>query len=237
MTFHGGCGRSHERGREGGHERGQEGGHGRGLTPGGALVAGLTGGIASGKSTVLRFFQDAGAVTLDADETVHQLEEPGEPVYEEIVAEFGPGFVLPDGRLDRRALGRLVFSEPSVRERLDRIVHPQVIERLKREITAARERGTPLLVVDVPLLFEVGFDKFVDRTVVVSVPESVQLRRLMERDGLDEASARERLAAQWPLAEKVRRADHVIDNGGTAEETRAQVFELVRKWKAEGYWV
>ncbi|MBE3578235.1 MAG: bifunctional DNA-formamidopyrimidine glycosylase/DNA-(apurinic or apyrimidinic site) lyase [Limnochordales bacterium] len=214
-------------------EDGRGSGGGGGNNSGSTLVIGLTGGIASGKSTVLRLFREAGAETLDADEIVHRLEQPGEPVYEEIVAEFGREFVRPDGSLDRQALGRVIFADPRARERLNRIVHPRVIEKLQEEIAAARARGTPLVVVDVPLLFEVGFDRDVDRTVVVKVPAAVQLRRLMERDGLDETSARQRLEAQWPLAEKVRRADYVIDNSGTVDETRAQVWELVQRLKVE----
>lgn len=187
------------------------------------LRIGLTGGIASGKSTVSRMLRELGAPVIDADAIVHALQEPGGPAYGPIVAAFGPSVVGPDGRLDRRALARQVFADPDCRRRLEAIVHPLVAAEMERELAAYARAGRPAVVLDVPLLFEAGLDRQVDQIWVVYVDPETQVRRLRERDGLTEAEARQRLAAQWPLNEKAARAHVVIDNRGDLAATRAQV--------------
>ncbi|MFO7172265.1 MAG: dephospho-CoA kinase [Bacillota bacterium] len=187
------------------------------------LRIGLTGGIASGKSTVSRMLRDLGAPVIDADAIVHALQEPGGPAYGPIVEAFGPSVVGPDGRLDRRALARRVFADPDCRRRLEAIVHPLVAAEMERQLLAYARAGRPAAVLDIPLLFEAGLDRQVDQIWVVYVDPETQLRRLQERDGLTEAEARQRLAAQWPLDEKVARAHVVIDNRGDLAATRAQV--------------
>lgn len=187
------------------------------------FLIGLTGGIASGKSTVGRMLRDLGAPVFDADALVREVQEPGEPVFAAIVAEFGPEVVGPDGRLDRKALGARVFADAEQRRRLERIVHPAVRERMWARIAVARDRGEPAAVIDSPLLIEAGLHQQMDQVWVVYVDDDTQLRRLMERDGYTAAEAQQRIAAQMPLAEKVRLAHVVIDNRGSLESTRAQV--------------
>lgn len=194
-------------------------------------VLGLTGGIATGKSVVAGFFRELGAAVVDADRLAHEVTDPGQPALEEIVRAFGPGVLTADGRLDRAALGRLVFADVGARRRLEAIVHPRVRERLREAVDRLKGAGPPLIVLEIPLLFETGEEllPLLDRVLVVTAPEAVQLRRLQERNRLSEAEARARMAAQMPLSEKVRRADYVVENGGALEETRRQV---VRVWEA-----
>lgn len=194
-------------------------------------VLGLTGGIATGKSLVAGFFREMGAAVVDADELAHQVTAPGEPALEEIRQVFGPGVFTPEGELDRRALGRLVFTDPAKRRELEGIVHPRVRQRLEEAVARFKAAGAPLIVLEIPLLFETGEPllRLIDRVVVVTAPEAVQLQRLQARNGLSETEARARMAAQMPLAEKVKRAHYVVDNGGTPEETRRQVEQI---WEA-----
>ena len=193
-------------------------------------LLGLTGGIATGKSTAARFFLEAGARVVDADALARRVVEAGRPALGEIRATFGPGVLRPDGSLDREALGKLVFRDPEARGRLNAIVHPRVAEEAAREIDAHRARDPGALVVyDVPLLFEEGLEGRFDAVAVVYAPRGEQLRRLMARDGLAEEAARARLAAQMDIEEKARRADFLLDNRGPAEELGRQVRELVAR--------
>ncbi|BDG61015.1 dephospho-CoA kinase [Caldinitratiruptor microaerophilus] len=191
--------------------------------PGKVLRIGLTGGIASGKSTVVAILRELGAAVVDADRIVHAVEARGGEAYGPIVAAFGPGVVGPDGELDRAALARRVFSDPEARRRLEAIVHPIVRRRMAEEVEAAARAGARAVVLDIPLLFETGYQAHVDQVWVVYVDPPTQLRRLVARDGLDEAEARRRIDAQMPLEEKRRLADVVIDNRGDPAATRAQV--------------
>lgn len=190
---------------------------------------GLTGGIASGKSTVAAMLRDLGAPVVDADAIVHRLQAPGGPAYGPIVAAFGPGVVAPDGTLDRRALAARVFADPEARRRLEAIVHPLVRQEMAAAVAALRQAGAPVAVLDVPLLVEGGLYRTVDEVWVVYVDPDTQVRRLMARSGLTEAEARRRIAAQMPLDEKVRYAHVVIDNRGSLAETRAQVERAWRR--------
>lgn len=205
-----------------------------------SVILGLSGGIGSGKSTVSRMLEALGAVVIDADRIVRELQAPGSPVLDEIVRAFGTGVLDADGALDRDALGEVVFRDPEARGRLNAIVHPRVGVLMVRRAAAARDAGAKLVVLDIPLLFEVkrsgtgnaGLYQF-DATVVVWAPREVQIRRQMERDGCDRAEAERRVAAQMPLDEKKAMADHVIDNSGTLAETERQVRALWRELLGE----
>ena len=191
------------------------------------LKVGLTGGIASGKSTVSEAFARLGAKVLDADEVAREVVLPGKPAWTKLRHTFGSEFFHPDGRLNRSKLRRLVFADPEQRSRLNAIVHPEVMREIDfrfEQLTSSAEHAVVL--VDVPLLLEVeAADRF-DRVVVVYVNETVQLDRLMERDGLSAEEASQALSTQIPLRDKVKQADFVIDNSGTLEETQAQVEKM-----------
>ncbi len=187
------------------------------------LLIGLTGGIASGKSSVSQILRDMGATVIDSDANVRELQEPGQPVFQAIVAAFGPPVVGADGRLDRQALGDLVFRDAAERRRLEQIVHPAVRQRMWEQVAAARAQGLPAVVIDVPLLIEVGLHQQMDQIWVVYVDPQTQLSRLQRRDGAGEEEARRRVAAQMPLAEKVKLAHLVVDNNGSLTATREQV--------------
>ena len=191
------------------------------------LKVGLTGGIASGKSTVSEAFARLGAKVLDADEVAREVVLPGKPAWTKLRHTFGSEFFHPDGRLNRSKLRRLVFADPEQRSRLNAIVHPEVMREIDfrfEQLTSSAEHAVVL--VDVPLLLEVeAADRF-DRVVVVYVNETVQLDRLMERDGLSAEEASQALSTQIPLRDKVKQADFVIDNSGTLEETQAQVQKV-----------
>lgn len=191
-------------------------------------VAGITGGIATGKSTVAAMFEARGATRIDADALAHEAVAPGGPAYHQVVASFGERFVRPDGTLDRRALGALVFRDPDARRRLEAIIHPFVIQAIQDQVEALRRSPAPppLVVVEIPLLFEVGLEGLVDRTIVVSSEQGTQLQRLTTRTGVPPEEALLRVQAQMPLAEKERRADFVIRNDGSLEALREQVARV-----------
>lgn len=195
-------------------------------------VYGLTGGIASGKSTVARTLRALGATVVDADQLSREVVSPGKPAYAEIRQRW-PEVFGPDGVLDRKALGDVVFASAAARAELNALTHPRIAEESARLVQEAAQKGEPLAYYEAALILENGLEEALDGVIVVSVPEAVQLSRLRERDGLSEARARARIAAQLPLAEKVRRATHVIDNGGTPEETRAAVERLHRALLAD----
>ena len=188
-------------------------------------LIGLTGGVGSGKSTAAEMFRQLGADVFDADDGAHAAYEPGSAGFDEVVGEFGPEYVR-DGAIDRKRLGELVFSDENARHRLNAIVHPLVREWMAARTAEAAERGAEVVVQDVPLLFENGLERLYSSVVLVYVPESVQLQRLVEGRGLSEERARAVIASQMPIEQKRRRAHHVIDNSGSREETRKQVAEL-----------
>lgn len=198
------------------------------------LLVGLTGGIATGKSTVAAMFRALGCEVIDADQLAREVVEPGEPALEEIVAEFGPGILQADGRLDRGALGALVFGDPVRRRRLEAITHPRIRQRLAQRLAALAAAGfRGVVIFDAPLLVETGAAAMMDRLVVVVADEATQLARLMARDGLSREQARERLRSQLPLAEKVRHAHYVIDNSGDLAVTAARVREVYQALLAD----
>ncbi len=184
------------------------------------FIIGLTGNIACGKSTVRGMLQEHGAATLDADALVHEFYLPDDPVFRAVVDAFGGDIVAPDGTLDRRALGRKVFGDPAALARLEGLTHPAVIERTWQWVA---RQTTPVVVVDAVKLIEAGIVDGCDALWVVTCPPDEERRRLMTRPGMTDAEADRRLAAQAPEAEKVARADVVIDNGGSRDATRAQI--------------
>lgn len=188
-------------------------------------VIGLTGGIASGKSTVSAYLRQLGAAVIDADVLARAVVEPGAEAYGEVVAAFGPEVLHPDGSLNREALGRIVFADAAARLKLEQIIHPAVRRRMQSELQAAREAGATVAVLDIPLLFESGLQHLADQIWVVWVDEATQLQRLMKRNGYSETDARQRLASQWPLDRKRALADVVIDNSGSLGATHRQVAE------------
>ena len=181
---------------------------------------GLTGGIASGKSTVAALFVELGAGLVDTDAVARDLVEPGSPALAEIRREFGSDVIDAEGGLDRRRMRSLVFADPARRRALERILHPAIRSR-SLELAAASD--APYVIIAVPLLVETGFAEHVDRVLVVDCPESLQLERLVQRDGVTLDEARAMLSAQVARSERVAAADDLIDNGGSLGATREQV--------------
>lgn len=191
------------------------------------LVVGLTGGIASGKSTVSQMIEEAGVPVICLDELSHEAVRPGKPALADIRREFGEQVIGENGELDRTSMAEVVFKDERKRKVLESIIHPRVAEEKAERITALEKQGHKVVVVDVPLLYEVHWDRHCDLVVVVYTPREDQERRLVIRDGLSLEEARLRLDAQMPIEEKKRRADLVIDNSGTKGQTRAQVEQVL----------
>jgi len=189
-------------------------------------LIGLTGGAGSGKSTVAAMFRELGATIVDADEASHAVYEPGTPGFREVVEAFGDEYVRDDGRIDRAKLGELVFKNPDARKKLNAIVHPLVRQWMAERTAEAVEGGAEVVIQDVPLLFENGLQGLFSSTILVFADAETQLSRLTEERGLSLERARSMLASQMPIDEKRALADHIIDNGGTRDETRRQVEEL-----------
>jgi dephospho-CoA kinase len=188
------------------------------------LLAGLTGGIASGKSTVSNMLRGLGAEIIDADLLAREVVEPGQPAWHEIVAEFGRDVVSPDRTLDRKKLGAIVFANPERRKRLEAITHPAIRARFQARLGELAARGfAGIAFYDAAILIEALGHEDMDRLVVVVTDEGTQAARLRGRDGTDDAEGRRKIASQMPLAEKAKLADYVIDNSGDREATAEQV--------------
>jgi len=201
-----------------------------------ARTIGLSGGIGSGKSTVSRMLQELGAALIDADAIVHELQAPGTPLLAEIRDAFGGSILDAAGALDRKALGAIVFADPDARALLGQLVHPRVGEEMVQRSRAAVAAGNPLIVLDIPLLFEgraagtgTSARMSYDSTLLVWVPQAVQLSRTMARDRCSREEAQARIDAQMPLDEKRELADAVIDNAGALAETQRQVEAFFRE--------
>src|SRR6476661_4056767 len=190
------------------------------------MRVGLTGGVASGKSTVSAALRELGAVVIDADQLARDVVAKGTPGLEAVVAEFGEELLTPEGDLDRPAMARLVFHDESARRRLEGIVHPLVYEKVHELETRAPEGA--LVVHDVPLLAEAGRGEGFDAVVVVDVPAEVQVERMVRDRGWAEADARSRIGAQASREDRLAVATYVLDNTGTRDELRAKVQELYR---------
>lgn len=196
-------------------------------------VFGLTGGIGSGKSTAAALFRERGVPIVDADELAREAVALGSAGLAQVQAAFGPQILGPDGNLDRKKLGALVFADAQARSRLNGITHPIVRQLSQERFRALDEQGVSLAGYDVPLLFEVGLDSVLRPIVVVTAREATQLERILARDAISEEAARERLAAQLPLADKQKRADYVLYNNGTLPALAAQVDAVLEKLRAE----
>ncbi len=195
-------------------------------------VFGLTGGIASGKSTVAALLRERGVPVVDADELAREALAPGSDGLREVVAAFGAGVLAADGSLERKKLGSLVFRDAEARKRLNAITHP-IVRRLSQQRFAALEAaGIELAAYDVPLLFEVGLEQALRPVVLVATSEAAQLARLQARDGLSGDEAQARIDAQLPLTEKRARADHVLENDGTPGDLAAQVERVLAQLRA-----
>jgi dephospho-CoA kinase len=194
------------------------------------LLVGLTGGIATGKSTVTALLRSPGVRIVDADALAREVVEPGTPAHAQILAEFGKEVLQPDGRLDRARLAEIVFPDPDRRKRLEAITHPAIRARFEQIMADLERQGFDgILIWDAALLVESGGHKKMDKVVVVTTDPTTQLGRLVARDGSTEEAARARTASQMPLAVKARAGDYVIDNSGTREETERRVREVYRE--------
>ncbi|MGA9174074.1 MAG: dephospho-CoA kinase [Thermoactinomyces sp.] len=193
------------------------------------MLLGLTGSIATGKSTVANMLRRRGAVLIDADQVARKVVEPGSLGLNKIKENFGSEMVTAEGRLDRAKLGELVFNDEEARERLNALLHPLIIEEMK-QLTGQSLKKEPhsIVIWDVPLLIEENLTQFVEQVIVVYVPESIQLKRLMERNQLTETEAIKRMKSQLSIEDKKKVADYIIDNSGSLEDTERQVDQL---WK------
>ena len=190
---------------------------------------GLTGGIASGKSTVSRMFTDLGVPVIDADVIAREVVAPGSRALEAIADAFGEEVLTDEKSLNRARLGEIVFSDPTKKKVLENILHPEIIAEQDRRLRdLEREGRTPVAIVDAAVMIESGSWKRFDSLVVVDCDESQQIGRLRLRNGMNEEEAARRVHAQMPLSEKVKYADHVIDNRGSIDDTRKQVEELMK---------
>ena len=187
------------------------------------ICIGLTGGIASGKSTVSDMLRQLGAWIVDADKLARKVVEPGQPAWQDIVAIFGEGILLHDGHLNRKAVGDMIFGDERMRQQLEAITHPRIRQAASEQLKEAALRDFAVAVLDVPLLIEVGWTDMVDTVWVVYVNSAAQIKRLMERDGLNSEQALARIASQMRLQDKLQYANVVVDNSEGLEETRQQV--------------
>jgi dephospho-CoA kinase len=191
------------------------------------LLVGLTGGIATGKSTVSAMFRALGCVVIDADLLAREVVEPGEPALTDIVRDFGSGVLQADGKLDRQALGAVVFGDADRRRRLEAITHPRIRERFARRLqTLADERFDGIVIFDAAVIVESGNWKTMDRLVVVVADDATQIARLQARDGIGREEALRRIGSQMPVSEKAKLAHYVIDNSGDRGATEAQVRQV-----------
>jgi len=198
------------------------------------LIVGLTGGIASGKSLVTRVLRDLGAHIIDADKIVHDLLAPGQDACREVVGHFGKEIQLPDGSIDRRRLGDIIFNHPEERAWLNQCIHPRVFEAYNHQVRHLSERQPDAIVImDAALLIETGYHRHMDRLIVVYADQKAQMKRLMERDRFTLEQAMARISSQMPLDEKRKYADFVIENTGTRDATEQQTREVFTKLKAE----
>ena len=194
------------------------------------LRVGLTGGIATGKSTVGQMFVELGSHLIDSDRITHQLFEPGQVVHNAVVKEFGAQILAHDGTIDRRILGDIVFKDPAARKKLNSLVHPAIIERQQEWLNEVEEKDpTGIAIVSAALMIEVGTYKNYAKVIVVLCSPELQKQRLMQRSGLKEDEIDARVQSQMPMSEKVKYADFVIDNSGDLSNTRGQVVEVNSK--------
>lgn len=195
------------------------------------MIIGLTGGIATGKSKVAGFLMKQGLPVVDADKVAREVVEPGEKAYSQIIDHFGTEVLEKDGSINRKELGRIIFSNQEKRELLNQIVHPAVRQRMIEKKEILQKQGHHHIVFDIPLLVESKLQHMVDLVVLVYTDPASQIKRLMERDNQGAEDAESRIASQMPIDEKKQHADEVIDNSGSEDETKEQILELSRKYR------
>ena len=194
------------------------------------MIIGLTGSIASGKSTVAKMIESYGLPIVDADVVARQVVEPGTPTLKKIEEAFGPEVIAHDGSMDRAKVGSIIFHNEEMRKTLNGIIHPAIREEMLRQRDEFISFGEKNIFMDIPLLFESKLEHFVEKIIVVSVNREVQLQRLMERNGFTEEEANARIATQIPVKEKEQLADAVIHNNGTLEDTAIQLQNILYEW-------
>jgi len=187
---------------------------------------GLTGGIASGKSTVAKLIRDKGIPVIDADQVAREVMSPGSPVLDEIAKQFGPEFLQEDGSLDREKMGSLVFSDPQSRQKLNQITHPAIGMRAAEIMQSYEDQGEPCIVYEVPLLFEAGLHQIFQPIILVAIPKTVQVQRLISRDHISEQDALARIESQMSLEEKEKLSDYIIDNTKEIEDLTEQIQSI-----------
>ncbi|UGB29763.1 dephospho-CoA kinase [Metabacillus sp. B2-18] len=193
------------------------------------VVIGLTGGIASGKSTVSNMLKNLGIRVVDADQISREVVELGKPAYQQILSVFGDEILHQDKTINREKLGAIIFGDHSKREQLNKIVHPAVRKEMLNGVEEEKAKNSKAVVLDIPLLFESKLTHMVDKTILVYVDEKTQLKRLMERNGYTEKEAKMRIESQLPLHMKKDLSDEIIDNNGTIEQTEKQLHEILKK--------
>lgn len=199
-------------------------------------LVGLTGGIASGKSTVSKMLSQVGFPIVDADLVVHRLQQPGQPGFERLVDQFGQSILNAAGQLDRQRLGQMAFRDANTRRELNRVMQPLIRDTIFDQINELKKAGMPAIILDAPLLLEQHYDEDCDLVVVVAVDHETQLARLMARNNYSRVEAKERVDSQMPLSQKEKLADLVIDNNGDYQQLQTQVAQLVKRLKSAWLW-
>jgi dephospho-CoA kinase len=195
------------------------------------MIIGLTGGIASGKSTVSGMLQNLGAVIIDADKIAREVVKPHQPTWFEIRERFGEDIFYEDGQLNREKLGAIIFNDGQARTDLNSIIHPAIREKMLQQKEKALEQEIEIIVLDIPLLFESELEHMVEKVLVVYVPEEIQKNRLILRDQVSEEIALQKMSSQLSIEQKKDKGHAYIDNSGSLDETRKQLEQVIQKWR------
>ena len=198
------------------------------------LVLGLTGGIATGNSTADKFFEEKNIPIVDCDEIAHNIMNVNKPAWKDIKEVFGEKYLNEDQTINRKKLGKLVFNDPTKMKILNEITHPRIFQEMESQIAQYKSEGYSLIIVDAPVLFESHSEKYYDKTLVISLPQDLQIKRLMARNNLTKEEALSRINSQMSLKEKEARATYVIENTGSVEDLYKKLNELLTKIKYEG---
>ena len=198
------------------------------------MILGLTGGIASGKSTADAFFEKMQIPVIDCDQIAHDILKTGNQGYEKVIKQFGSEVLNTDSSLNRSKLGQIVFNDEKQLEILNEITHPLIFTEIQAKIALNKAKKSPIIVVDAPVLFESNGQKYCDRTLLIAIPEKLQLERLMQRDHLSQGAALKRINSQMPLKQKEKLADYVITNTGSRKDLEIKLEELLLEIKGEG---
>lgn len=193
------------------------------------LVLGLTGGIATGKSTADEFFKKKNIPIIDSDKIAHNIMNVGKPAWKQVKIIFGQNYLNQDQTVNRKKLGELVFNNSAELKKLNDITHPLIYQEIQEKIKVEKDKGTPLVIVDAPILFETGGQSYCDKTLVISLPKDLQIKRLMERNNLTRDEALSRIKSQMPLDQKEKLATYVVDNAGTIEELESKLEQLLKE--------